>query len=216
MARQVPCILRLSGDLTINRADVAADLPTPTGVVAMDVVERNRPVELAATLPPTRIRGDGWALDVKLHAPARVFDQGREPAHFVCAALETHPVVVPAGRLRLLEGRQRHGDDPTLLETTHNAEHHFHLFNGCIRTKMLPIGKIFQHEVGHELVGVQPERGGALPDPQGRLPAPVGKRLGVVDLQLEAVEPDSRQFVQAADDVGRREPVAVARNKVCR
>jgi translocation and assembly module TamB len=69
--------VRLSGDLTIDRADVAADLPTPTGVVAMDVVERNRPMELSATLPPTRVRGDGWALDVKLHAPGRVFLRGR-------------------------------------------------------------------------------------------------------------------------------------------
>ncbi|WP_374471411.1 translocation/assembly module TamB domain-containing protein [Phenylobacterium sp.] len=69
--------VRLSGDLGIDRADVAADLPIPSGVVAMDVVERNRPVELAATLPPVTRRGDGWALDVRLHAPGRVFLRGR-------------------------------------------------------------------------------------------------------------------------------------------
>ncbi|MCR5880057.1 translocation/assembly module TamB domain-containing protein [Phenylobacterium sp. J367] len=69
--------VRLSGDLTIDRADVAADLPIPSGVVPMDVVERNRPVELVAALPPVKRRGDGWALDVKLSAPGRVFLRGR-------------------------------------------------------------------------------------------------------------------------------------------
>lgn len=69
--------VRLSGDLTINRADVAARLPTPSGVVVMDVVERNRPPELVASLPPPQRRGDGWALDVRLRAPSQVFLRGR-------------------------------------------------------------------------------------------------------------------------------------------
>ncbi|HEY8617512.1 translocation/assembly module TamB domain-containing protein [Phenylobacterium sp.] len=69
--------VRLSGDLAIVRADVAAEPPIPSGVVAMDVVERNRPVELAASLPPATRRGNGWALDVRLHAPGRVFLRGR-------------------------------------------------------------------------------------------------------------------------------------------
>lgn len=67
----------LTGDLTIDQAEVAADPPTPSGVVAMDVREVNRPDDLATTLPPRVRRGDGWALDVKLRAPRRVFLRGR-------------------------------------------------------------------------------------------------------------------------------------------
>jgi translocation and assembly module TamB len=43
----------------------------------MDVVEKNRPAELVASLPPPVRRGDGWALDVTLKAPQRVFLRGR-------------------------------------------------------------------------------------------------------------------------------------------
>ncbi len=67
---------RLSGALTIDRADVAARLPTPSGVVAMDVVEKNRPPELPDPLPPSRTSGEGWALDVALKAPRGVFLKG--------------------------------------------------------------------------------------------------------------------------------------------
>jgi translocation and assembly module TamB len=56
---------------------VAARLPTPSGVVVMDVVERNRPADLPAALPPARRRGQGWDLDVTLSAPRRVFLEGR-------------------------------------------------------------------------------------------------------------------------------------------
>lgn len=69
--------VRLTGDLTIDRADVAAEPPTPSGVVAMDVKEINRPADLRAGLPPRVRRGDGWLLDVKLRAPRRVFLRGR-------------------------------------------------------------------------------------------------------------------------------------------
>ncbi|MBI1200152.1 MAG: translocation/assembly module TamB [Phenylobacterium sp.] len=69
--------VKLAGELTIERADVAADPPTPSGVVAMDVVEVNRPASLPAALPPKDKTGEGWALDVKLHAPRRVFLRGR-------------------------------------------------------------------------------------------------------------------------------------------
>jgi len=69
--------VKLTGDLVIDRADVAADPPTPSGVVAMDVKEINRPDDLPAVLPATARRGDGWALDVKLRAPRRVFLRGR-------------------------------------------------------------------------------------------------------------------------------------------
>ncbi|RAK69236.1 translocation/assembly module TamB [Phenylobacterium kunshanense] len=67
----------LTGDLVIDQAEVAADPPTPTGVVAMDVREVNRPDDLSLGLPPRVRSGDGWALDVKLRAPRRVFLRGR-------------------------------------------------------------------------------------------------------------------------------------------
>ncbi len=77
IARGADGKVRLSGVLDIDRADVAARLPTPSGVVPMDVVERNRPPALQASLPPLAKRGDGWALDVTLRAPRRVFLRGR-------------------------------------------------------------------------------------------------------------------------------------------
>ena len=69
--------VKLTGALTIDRADVAADPPIPSGVVAMDVREVNRPDDLPATLQRAFKRGDGWALDVTLKAPRRVFLRGR-------------------------------------------------------------------------------------------------------------------------------------------
>lgn len=69
--------VRLTGDLSIDRADVAADPPIPSGVVAMDVREINRPDDLPAALPAAVKRGDGWILDVKLRAPRRIFLRGR-------------------------------------------------------------------------------------------------------------------------------------------
>ena len=69
--------VRLSGALTIDRADVAPDLPTPSGVVAIDVVEKNRPPNLSDLRLAQVRRGDGWALDVTLKAPRRVYLRGR-------------------------------------------------------------------------------------------------------------------------------------------
>jgi len=76
IARDANGRVRLSGDLSIDRADVTAELPTPTGVVAMDVTERNRPEELQVSLPAADLRGVGWNLDVTLRAPRRVFLRG--------------------------------------------------------------------------------------------------------------------------------------------
>jgi translocation and assembly module TamB len=69
--------VKLTGDLVIDRADVAAEPPIPSGVVAMDVREVNRPDDLPAALPGAFKRGEGWALDVRLRAPRRVFLRGR-------------------------------------------------------------------------------------------------------------------------------------------
>jgi translocation and assembly module TamB len=68
--------VRLSGKLTIDHADVAARLPTPSGVVAMAVVEKNRPADLPASLAPATATGEGWALDVALEAKQGVFLRG--------------------------------------------------------------------------------------------------------------------------------------------
>ena len=75
--RAVDGKVKLTGDLVIDRADVAADPPVPTGVIAMDVREINRPDDLPLAFPGARKKGDGWALDVKLRAPRRVFLRGR-------------------------------------------------------------------------------------------------------------------------------------------
>ena len=77
IARTADGKVKLTGDLSIDRADVAADPPTPSGVVTMDVREVNRPPDLDATLGPPRSRGSGWLLDVKLKAPRRVYVRGR-------------------------------------------------------------------------------------------------------------------------------------------
>ncbi|MBN9320439.1 MAG: translocation/assembly module TamB domain-containing protein, partial [Caulobacterales bacterium] len=69
--------VQLSGALTVDRADIAADPPTPSGVTPMDVVERNRPRSLDQVNRPPRRRGPSIGLDVKLTAPRRVFLRGR-------------------------------------------------------------------------------------------------------------------------------------------
>jgi translocation and assembly module TamB len=68
--------VKLVGILGIDRADVAARLPTPSGVVAMEVVEKNRPLDLPVSLPPANMGDAGWALDVNLKADRGVFLKG--------------------------------------------------------------------------------------------------------------------------------------------
>lgn len=70
--------VRLSGALVIDEAEVAANVSSPSGVVAMDVVEINKPADLSVTLQPAVNRGGpAIALDVSLKAPRRVFVRGR-------------------------------------------------------------------------------------------------------------------------------------------
>lgn len=79
IARGADGKVKISGDLAIDRADVSPVLPAPTGVVLMDVVEKNRPARLVASeaAQPTRGSSAGWALDVRLRAPGKVFLRGR-------------------------------------------------------------------------------------------------------------------------------------------
>jgi translocation and assembly module TamB len=75
--------VKLSGALTIDRADIAPRLPSGSNVVAMEVVEKNLPPELIAEergAPPSSGGGGGgggWLMDVTLNAPGRVFLRGR-------------------------------------------------------------------------------------------------------------------------------------------
>src|SRR5690606_6234117 len=88
-SRDVEGGIRLEGDLVIDEAEVAAEPPSPSGVVSMDVVEINRPggdpeedeaagrpssialdVRLRATDGDVRVLGRG--LDVHMNLTARV------------------------------------------------------------------------------------------------------------------------------------------------
>ncbi len=68
--------IKLTGAVTLDRADVSAQTRTPAGVVAMDVVERNRPLDLDQGLQRRPTTG-GMILDLDLKAPRRVFVRGR-------------------------------------------------------------------------------------------------------------------------------------------
>jgi translocation and assembly module TamB len=70
--------VKLTGALTIDRADIAARLPGGSDVVTMDVIEKNRPPELIAAEAnqAPAARGPAWALDVSLRAPAHVYLRG--------------------------------------------------------------------------------------------------------------------------------------------
>ena len=69
--------MRLAGDLTIDRADVAAKLTGGSGVVNMDVIERNKPADISGTLQPVARRGAAMTLDVTLKAPRRIYLRGK-------------------------------------------------------------------------------------------------------------------------------------------
>jgi translocation and assembly module TamB len=74
--------VKLSGALTIDRADISPRLPSGSNVVSMDVVEKNLPPELIAVERGAAQNaggdgGGGWALDVALRAPGKVFLRGK-------------------------------------------------------------------------------------------------------------------------------------------
>ncbi len=69
---------KLTGALRVDRADIVAATPTPTGVVALDVVEINRPVAEGEEAAPARASaGPPVALDVAIKAPRGVFVKGK-------------------------------------------------------------------------------------------------------------------------------------------
>ncbi|MDQ0463960.1 translocation and assembly module TamB [Caulobacter ginsengisoli] len=69
--------VRLEGALKVDRADIAADPPTPSGVTPMDVIEINKPPSKGLTLQPAKARGLVVALDVSLKASRGIFIEGR-------------------------------------------------------------------------------------------------------------------------------------------
>jgi len=75
--RDAAGLVKLTGALTIDRADIAADPPTPSGVVRMDVIEINKPDGAQRGLQIEPARGLAVALDVDLKALRRVFVEGR-------------------------------------------------------------------------------------------------------------------------------------------
>jgi translocation and assembly module TamB len=67
----------LSGDLQIDRAQINAEARLRPSVVTMEVIERNRPERFDVQLQPAKTRGPSITLDVRAHAPGRVFVKGR-------------------------------------------------------------------------------------------------------------------------------------------
>ena len=68
---------RLSGQLTIDRADISTEIAqTPPGVTAMDVVERNKPTSERELLQRPMGRGPLVNLDVRVKAARNIFVRG--------------------------------------------------------------------------------------------------------------------------------------------
>jgi translocation and assembly module TamB len=67
----------ITGELSIDRAEINAETKLRPGVVSMDVIEVNRPPALATQMAAPKARGPSIALDVRLRAPRRVFVEGR-------------------------------------------------------------------------------------------------------------------------------------------
>jgi translocation and assembly module TamB len=69
---------RLTGTLTVDRADISTvSSRRPAGVVTLDVIEKNRPIDEGEAAQPAPAGGGAVALDVSIRAPGRVFVKGR-------------------------------------------------------------------------------------------------------------------------------------------
>jgi len=69
--------VKLTGALTIDQAQIAANPPIPSGVVPMDVVEIHRPLELDERFAPGAGAAAPVALDIGFRSPGRIFLKGR-------------------------------------------------------------------------------------------------------------------------------------------
>ena len=68
---------KLSGKLTIDRADIVATPPTPTGVVPMDVIEIHQTVREGQEKPQARALGPPILMDVAIKADRGVYVKGK-------------------------------------------------------------------------------------------------------------------------------------------
>lgn len=99
--------LRVTGDLTVTRTEIAPNPPTPSGVVRMEVTEINRPIREVDVDTPRTSRGPGVLLDVKLKARRNVVLQGRGlDVEFSLDAKVTGSSSAPVitGRARVIRG----------------------------------------------------------------------------------------------------------------
>ena len=69
--------VQVTGALTIDRALIAADPPTPSGVIPMAVIERNKPGAADGDVVPEFRRGLVVGLDVTLKSSRGIFIEGR-------------------------------------------------------------------------------------------------------------------------------------------
>ena len=67
---------KLTGQLNIDHAEISAINRTPPGVVGLDVIERNRPLELEAASQGATNRQPAVALDIKLRADRGIYLRG--------------------------------------------------------------------------------------------------------------------------------------------
>jgi translocation and assembly module TamB len=77
LSRAADGSVKLTGALTIDRADIAANPPTPSGVTPMDVTEINREPGTGGHLTHVDAKAPAVALDVTLKAVQGVFIKGR-------------------------------------------------------------------------------------------------------------------------------------------
>jgi translocation and assembly module TamB len=68
--------IKLAGKLHVDRAVIAPNPPTPSGVVKLDVIEVNKPAGRGLDFTPPQT-GPAVELDVALNAPGQVLVQGR-------------------------------------------------------------------------------------------------------------------------------------------
>ena len=77
VARDAAGHSKVSGVLSIDRADIqTAQSRTPPGVVAMDVIERNKPIDAGQAVVDAPTQGPAVGLDVRLVAPRHIFVRG--------------------------------------------------------------------------------------------------------------------------------------------
>lgn len=104
--------LRVTGDLTVNSAEIAPNPPNPSGVVRLDVVEINRPIREAEVDAPRTSRGPGVLLDIRLKGRRDIVLQGRGlDVEFNLDAHVTGTSAAPVltGRARIVRGTYEFG-----------------------------------------------------------------------------------------------------------